>query len=289
VSQAQRLCFRTEDGLELVADAYGDAGDPPVLLQHGGGQTRHAWGGTARALAARGWYAVAVDLRGHGDSGWASDGDYTLQRYGQDALAVARQLGRPPAAVGASLGGLASLMATSLAQEAETRPFSAVVLVDITPRMNLQGAANVIGFMSENLEEGFASLDEAADAIAAYLPRRPRPRSLDGLRKNLRQGDDGRWRWHWDPRFVSGSKRPGVGLLAGDLERAAEQLDVPTLLVRGRLSELVDEELARDFLSRVPHARYVDVSEAGHMVAGDRNDAFTEAVAEFLEELPVRV
>jgi len=288
VSEPRTLRFRTDDGIELVADAYGNPGDPPVLLQHGGGQTRYAWGGTARALAARGWHAVALDLRGHGDSGWAPDGDYTLQRYGQDSLAVARQLGRPPAVVGASLGGLAALMATTLAADAETRPFAAVVLVDITPRMNLEGAAHIIGFMSEKLEEGFASLDEAADAIAAYLPHRPRPRSLEGLRKNLRQREDGRWRWHWDPRFVAGGKRPGVGVLAGDLERAAERLDVPTLLVRGHRSELVDEELARDFLKRVPHARYVDVSEAGHMVAGDRNDVFTEAVAGFLDEIPGR-
>lgn len=277
-----RRTFRVDDGVSLVADAWGDPGAQTVILQHGGGQTRHAWGGTARTLAARGWHAVTVDLRGHGESDWSPDGDYTLERYARDTLALTRCFGRPPAVVGASLGGLAALLATGMTEGA---PFSAVVLVDITPRMDVQGAANVLGFMRERAEEGFASLEEAADAIAAYLPHRPRPRDLSGLRKNLRRGADGRWRWHWDPRFL-GSRGPGVEIRQGTLDAATRALAVPTLLVRGRLSELVSEEHARAFLEAAPHARYVDVSEAGHMVAGDRNDAFTEAVAAFLEELP---
>jgi pimeloyl-ACP methyl ester carboxylesterase len=281
MSAPHRYRYTMDDGVTLVADAWGNASQPTVLLQHGGGQTRHAWGGTARALAARGWHAVTVDLRGHGESDWSPDGDYTLERYARDTLALAGDLGRRPAVVGASLGGLAALLGTGLS---EGSPFAAVVLVDITPRMDVQGATNVLGFMRERAEEGFATLEEAADAIAAYLPHRPRPRDLSGLRKNLRQGEDRRWRWHWDPRFL-GARGPGVALRQGALDAATRRLAVPTLLVRGRLSELVNEEHAREFLAAVPHARYVDVSEAGHMVAGDRNDVFTEAVASFLDPL----
>ena len=280
--ESEQRQFRTDDGLTLVADTYGDPEAPPVLLLHGGGQTRHAWGGTARALAEAGWYGVALDQRGHGDSDWCPEGDYRLDRYSRDALQVARALATPPVAVGASLGGLASLLASG----AEGPPaLAAVVLVDITPRMNYEGAANILGFMGERLEEGFATLEEAADAIAAYLPHRPRPKDLSGLRKNLRLHDDGRYRWHWDPKFVVGERPPGIDMSQERMLDAARNLDVPAMLVRGRMSELVDEQAAREFRELVPHAHYVDVSGAAHMVAGDRNDAFTQAVTGFLATL----
>jgi pimeloyl-ACP methyl ester carboxylesterase len=278
-----RCRFTTDDGLTLVADAYGEPEAPPVLLQHGGGQTRHSWRGTARALAERGFHAVALDLRGHGDSDWDPAGDYRFERYARDTMDVARALGRPPAVVGASLGGLAALLACG---SGEGPRFAALVLVDITPRMDERGASAVLSFMREHVEEGFASLEDAADVIARYLPHRPRPRDLSGLRKNLRLGQDGRWRWHWDPAFVQG-RGPGTPGRADQLERldeAARALRLPTLLVRGRMSELVSEEAAREFLRTVPHAAYEDVSGAGHMVAGDRNDAFTTAVLRFLGE-----
>jgi len=90
-----RRTFTTTDGLTLVGAAVGDERRPPVLLMHGGGQTRHAWGGTARALAARGWYALAVDLRGHGDSDWAPDGTYALDAHARDMATLARGCAQP--------------------------------------------------------------------------------------------------------------------------------------------------------------------------------------------------
>lgn len=276
------LSFRTDDGLRLVASAWGDPDAPTVLFQHGGGQTRHSWKGSAEALAAQGWYAISLDLRGHGDSDWDPAANYSLRRYGRDCVCVASALGRPPVVVGASLGGISALLG---GHEAEGSPFAALVLVDVTPRMDLGGAAKIMGFMSERALEGFASLEEAADAIAAYLPHRPRPKTLDGLEKNLRRREDGRWYWHWDPAFMTGRSTPGLALRQQDLLDAARGLSIPALLVRGRMSELVGEEHAREFLELVPHAKYADVSGAGHMVAGDENDAFTEAVARFLSDL----
>jgi len=264
-------------GLTLVGDAYGAPDAPPVLLLHGGGQTRHAWGGTATALAAAGWYAVALDLRGHGESEWAADGDYRLDAFAADLRAVAGALGRPTAVVGASLGGLAALVA-----ELDAAPVAAaLVLVDIAPRVQPKGVERIVSFMTSS-PDGFASLEEAADAVAAYVRHRPRPQDLDGLRKNLRLGADGRYRWHWDPRMMTGEKAINARTEAERLERGAAALRVPTLLVRGRMSDVVGEEEARHFLALVPHAAYVDVSGAGHMVAGDRNDRFTRAVVGFL-------
>jgi non-heme chloroperoxidase len=272
------VTFRVAGALTLVGDAYGSPTAPPVLLLHGGGQTRHAWGGTAAALARAGWYAIALDLRGHGDSDWAADGDYRLETFAADLRAVLAALARPTVVVGASLGGLAALLAEGQAPGAVS---AAVVLVDIAPRVQPAGVERIVSFMTSR-PDGFASLEEAADAIAAFAAHRPRPKDLAGLRKNLRLGADGRYRWHWDPRMMTGERRIDARAESDRLERAAAALRVPALLVRGRMSDVVSEEDAQHFLAVAPHACYVDVSGAGHMVAGDRNDRFTHAVVDFL-------
>ncbi|HNH94755.1 MAG TPA: alpha/beta hydrolase [Microthrixaceae bacterium] len=287
---ATRTDLIGSDGLRLAADVAGPDDGPTVVLLHGGGQTRHSWAGTWRYLADHGWRAWTVDLRGHGDSEWSGDGDYQLQAFAADTTAVAgavtAETGRPPVLVGASLGGLSALVAVAEAdpQDGLAR---ALVLVDVAHRLESAGTDRIGAFMTGNLD-GFESLDEAADVIAAYNPHRPRPTNLDGLAKNLRQGPDGRWRWHWDPRFVSGkfgaADETRATIVGPDLlERSADALRVPTLLVRGRSSDLLSEEGARDFLARVPHAEFADVAGAGHMVVGDRNEVFNSAVLEFLD------
>jgi len=273
--------FTGKNGVRIVADFYGDPTAPPILLLHGGGQTRHAWGATARALGEAGWHAIALDLRGHGDSDWDPHGDYSLEAFVDDLLAIVAELGRPPVLVGASLGGLAAMLgAGEIAPEA----FRAVVVVDVAPKTEPEGVERIVSFMGSN-RDGFATIEEAADAVASYLPHRPRPASLDGLRKNLRLRDDGRYRWHWDPAFMHGDRRVQASRDPDRMNRAARGLRVPTLLVRGRMSDVLSEDGARHFLELVPHARYVDVSGAGHMVAGDENDAFTEAVIDFVGDL----
>lgn len=279
--------FVGRDGNRLASDAAGDPADPPAILLHGGGQTRHSWGTTLGALADKGWRAYAVDLRGHGDSEWAADGDYTLDAFAGDVLAITRQLGAAPALVGASLGGIASLAA--IGEHTDENVARALVLVDVAPRMEEQGRMRIGTFMMEHMESGFGSLDEVADAIQRYNPHRPRPSDLGGLAKNLRERD-GRWYWHWDPEFIGGrlggADETRASLVdPARLKLAAAALTVPTLLVRGRVSDLLSEEGARELLELVPHAQMVDVAGAGHMVAGDRNDLFNEAVVTFLESV----
>jgi pimeloyl-ACP methyl ester carboxylesterase len=276
------------DRLILAADAYGPDDGPPVLLFHGGGQTRHAWGGTARMLGDKGWRATTVDLRGHGDSEWAGpEAGYSLDAFAADVRAVAAGQSQPPVLIGASLGGLSSLVAIAEAP-AGTTVASGLVLVDVAPRLEEEGIARIAEFMLGNLD-GFASLDDVADAVAAYNPHRPRPSDLSGLRKNVRLHDDGRWYWHWDPRFLLGGRTDEPRSLRSEdrLDDAARALTLPTLLIRGRQSDVLSEDGARHLMSLVPHAGYIDVAGAGHMVAGDRNDAFNDAVVEFLrQELP---
>ena len=283
--------FKGASGNTLVGDVYGENG-PPVLLLHGGGQTRHAWKKTGELIAQMGRTAYAVDQRGHGDSEWVKDGAYQYEDFAADARALAdtltKQSGVHPVAVGASLGGMAALLANGTAPNGD-QVFSALVLVDITPRVDNDGVAKIQGFMRAQLREGFGSIAEAADAVAAYLPHRPRPPSHEGLKKNLRLHPDGRWRWHWDPRFLEGNRRigPGSAEVEQMLVDAARRITIPTLLVRGASSELVGEEHAKDFLKLVSHATYVDVTGARHMVAGDRNDQFANAIESFLSELKI--
>lgn len=277
----QPIVLAGRGGHALAADAYGDPARPPVLLLHGGGQTRFAWGGTAQALARSGWHAISMDLRGHGESTWAPDKDYSVDAFVEDLRCVVEGLRAPPVLVGASLGGIASLIAEG---EAHASIASALVLVDIAPKIEVGGAVRIIQFM-QNKPEGFASLEEAADAVAAYLPHRQRPSDLRGLERNLRRTPEGRWRWHWDPAFLEPGHGPRPGQDTDRMRHAARKLQVPTLLVRGGLSDLLSEEGAREFLALVPHARFADVTDAGHMVAGDRNDRFTAAVIAFLETL----
>lgn len=284
MSSASTVEFVVRGGLRLRASECGDSGGASVLLLHGGGQTRHSWHVTTEHLGANGWHAVALDLRGHGDSDWAPDGDYSIEAFADDVIEVAARLDRP-VLVGASLGGSSSLAA--LGRTADDPCGRALVLVDIAPSIEMSGVRRIGRFMTEHATSGFASLEEVADAVHAYNPHRPRPSDLSGLRKNVRQRDDGRWYWHWDPKFVVGKFGDDEtrAVRSTMLEDAARSLRVPTLLVRGRHSDLLSEEGARQFLQMAPAAEYADVGGAGHMVAGDRNDAFNDAVVGFLSRL----
>jgi pimeloyl-ACP methyl ester carboxylesterase len=271
------------DGVRIVADRQGDPQARAVVFLHGGGQTRRSWGRAAAAVAKRGWQAITIDLRGHGDSDWSTEGDYRVVSFAADVAEVLRGLPEKPVLVGASLGGFTSML---LAGEISPGIASAVVLVDIVPNMEQSGANRIHNFMSDKVESGFGSLEEVADAIAEYNPHRPRPTDLNGLTTNLRRRGD-RWYWHWDPQFISGSAAfPPFEVTDPDRMHAAVEAilrrGVPMLLIRGQVSDLVSQERADEFLARFPQVEFTDVRGAGHMVAGDRNDVFAGAVLDFL-------
>ncbi len=270
--------FNLPSGMSIVADVSGPEGGPSVILLHGGGQTRHSWKKCLTALAKRGYHACSMDARGHGESGWAKDGNYQLAAMVEDLTGLVSQFGGAPALVGASMGGLTALAALGEGKCGA----SALILVDVTPRIDQEGAQRIGQFMASN-PDGFASLEDVADAISAYNPHRERPTSLDGLRRNLTERD-GRFYWHWDPAFL-GSKQFSTEHLEEQLDQAARNITVPTLLVRGGVSDLVGEDQVNHFRAIMPHAEYLNVAGAGHMVAGDRNDAFNAGVIAFLNRI----
>jgi pimeloyl-ACP methyl ester carboxylesterase len=265
-------------GVKLVADVTGDPAAQPVLLMHGGGQTRFSWSAATLELGRRGYHAVSLDLRGHGESDWAPGGAYDLSNYRDDVLRVIDTLPATPVIVGASLGGMTGMLAIG---ETGRTVAKGLVLVDITPRVEPEGVRRIHDFMTGNLD-GFENLEQVADAIAAYNPHRPRPKRLDGLMKNLRKRE-GRFFWHWDPAMLHRPENDMSGRWHR-VDDAARNIKVPTLLVKGSESDIVSDETVAHMVELMPHADYVDITGAGHMVAGDRNDAFNSAIFSFLEK-----
>lgn len=280
-NSGQTVEFRGTNELALVADEWNRdtasaAERPTILMLHGGGQNRFSWKNTGQVLADHGFHVIALDARGHGDSDRAPDADYSVDSLSADVLRVLEQIGRPVVLIGASMGGLTSIL---VAKEAGPAVVTKLVLVDVVPRFEKDGSARIRDFMFSNVD-GFDNLEQAADAIAGYLPHRKRPKNLDGLKKNLRFRD-GRWFWHWDPAFLTAPKDDPFGRVER-LEQAAIDLTIPILLIRGKLSDVVSAEGVQDFLAKVPGAEFVELSDAGHTAAGDDNDAFSEAVVSFV-------
>jgi non-heme chloroperoxidase len=268
--------FTTSTGVSLAIESWGPASGLPVLFLHGGGQTRHSWKQTARLVASHsGYQSITLDLRGHGDSDYAQDGNYRLDRFVDDIADVVAFFSRAPVFVGASLGGIISLL---LVGERGVGA-SGIILVDVAPRVEVAGVNRILSFMQSH-QNGFDSLEEAAAAVENYLPHRKRPLDISGLEKNLRKDDDGRYRWRWDNRILR-----NVEIEEERLWAAARSITIPLLLLRGVLSDVVSKEAVAEFLRVVSHARHIDITDAAHTVAGDSNTAFTEAVLSFLKDL----
>ena len=268
------------DGLQLAVEVWRPSGSPTLLFAHGFGQTRGAWRSTAEALAGQGYRCVTFDSRGHGESGRVPGGDYHMEQFVGDLRLLAHAELSKPILVGASMGGLLGLM---VAGEIDPQAFRALVLVDITPRWETKGVERILAFMQAH-PDGFASYEDAAEQIAAYLPHRAERKSEDQLRPLLREGADGRLRWHWDPALLGGliseSERYQPRLMA-----AAAKVGVPVLLLSGGRSDVVSSDTVEEFLRLVPHAEHVELPRATHMVASDANDAFTREITRFVGEL----
>ncbi|WP_404477265.1 alpha/beta fold hydrolase [Novosphingobium sp. BL-52-GroH] len=261
-------------GPTLAADAYGDPAAPPVCFFHGGGQSRRSWTGSARRVAQAGYHALTFDLRGHGDSHWADDGDYLLDAYARDVEAILAALGRPAALVGASRGGQAALVGGSRHPEL----VRLIMLADVSPYMHDGGVEAIRGFFRAS-EAGFASLGEAADALHHHLGR-PRLADPSGLARSMREAG-GRLFWRWDPRTADPRflhpPSEGEALIA-----AAHRVSSPVVLVRAELSDIVSAESVRKFRELTPSLEVEVAKGAGHMFTGDRNDAFADRLLHHL-------
>jgi len=250
-----------------------------VLLVHGGAQSRRAWDVGVGMLSRAGYRSIAIDMRGHGDSDWAPDGNYALEHWAEDLTQVVTLLAqddpRPVAVVGASRGGQSALL-TAVALPALV---SCAVLIDVTPQNDESGVALIRSFLQRSAE-GFDSVRECADSVADFM-KRPRRSSVSGLARILRQDADGRWFWRWDPRMADSRfvRPPSEQIL---MEEAARNVRVPVLLVRAGMSELVRAQDVEHFRALLPTLEVEEVPGIPHMITGDSNAAFLPAVIAFL-------
>ncbi|HYG27875.1 MAG TPA: alpha/beta fold hydrolase [Caulobacteraceae bacterium] len=262
-------------GVRLAVQVWGSVQDPPVVLVHGGGESREAWSAVAEALAAAGRYVLAYDLRGHGDSEWARDGRYDLSAHVGDLSAVLAHLDRRPVIIGAAMGGLIALTAVGESGELQA---SGLILADAAISLDGFGVSGIAERLILNAI-GFNCLEEAATSAAALRPHRATP-SLSAITRELRMDEAGRLRWRWDPAFIKAIDAKGS---LPRLKAAAAKVRLPTLIVRGAEGEVVSLESARRLRNMIEGAELVDAPAPGHLSAGDHADEFNAIVLEFLE------
>ncbi|MGW8202260.1 alpha/beta fold hydrolase [Sphingomonas bisphenolicum] len=279
---SNRFTFTSHDGLELVGDVDGPSGGATVVMLHGGGQTRHSWAESMRRLAHLGYRTVSYDARGHGESEWSPVGDYAFPSLAADLNCLLKIVGRPVTIIGASMGGMTGFHAVATSDEPI---IDALVMIDIALRPAAAGVEKIQTFMRGNLD-GFQSLEEAAAAVAAYNPEKRSRANPKGLLKNLRLRENGRFYWHWDPRLLDASPTSEPPSVGTSLVELSHKVTVPTLLVRGDHSDVVDEESIAEMVSLIPQTEVYTVKGAGHMVVGDNNDHFISGVISFLERQP---
>ncbi len=268
--------FRRGDGGRLKAEQWGeeDAG-PALVFLHGGGQNRHAWRATAERFAAQGYTTLIVDQRGHGESERARTSTYVVDEMADDVVRICRTLRTPPVLVGASMGGILSLIA-----EGELAPGScrALVLVDVVPEVTRSGIQRVHDFFRASAG-GFADRRQAHRVLTTYaVHREPTPAST---RRNLEMGPDGRWYWHWDPDFA---RTVDVFHDGQRMQRALQRVAVPVLVLRGEHSDIVPASAVADLHSLNQRIRVAEVPGATHMITAESNDTFADVIESFLRE-----
>jgi non-heme chloroperoxidase len=254
---------------------WGSTDKPPLVLLHGMGQTCHTWDFFAEAMSPH-FHVMAFDQRGHGDSDWAHDRDYSRTAMVGDVAAFTHALGLERFLLaGMSMGGMNSIcFAAEHAQRVE-----ALIVVDIGPRIEKEGVRHIRDFMSNHRE--FVDLDEAAAIIHRFNPRRP----LEAVRNftcvyNLKQLPSGRWTWKYDSYFSDAHRVPDARM-HDQLAEAARRVRCPTLLVKGAESDVFSLEGAREFQTLIPDAEFSLVPGAGHSVMGDNPAGFETAVRQF--------
>ncbi|MCI0440578.1 MAG: alpha/beta hydrolase [Chloroflexi bacterium] len=273
--------FINANGLRFHYLEWGDAGSPPVLLLHGFAQTCHSWDFVALSLCDR-FRVIALDQRGHGDSDWAPDGDYSPETQQKDIHAIVQALDiKDMLLMGLSMGGRNSF--TYAASHPER--VRALVIVDAGPENRRDGGTNIRNFVSQDDE--LDSVDEFVQRVLRYNPRRDPVQVRGSIMHNLKQLPSGKWTWKYDKRLRSPERRFGQQDLAVTqrLWGYLESLKCPTLVVRGAQSDVIAMETAEAMHQRIPNGRLATVERAGHLVMGDNPAGFEKVVTAFLAEL----
>lgn len=267
------------DGRQVHYLEWGHAPLPGLVCLHGGGQTAYMYEDLGAAAGDR-YHVLAPDLPGHGDSD-------PVGEMGRHAVAVTipplmAQFGIGRAVlVGGSFGGIVSLTLGA----AHPDLVAGVVLIDVGHQLEEEGVRRIIEFMQAH--ESFGSLEEAAEAVGAYLPQRKNVRP-ERLSRNLRQRPDGRWVWKHrmgrPPAELRERSRDWRAVLAG-LDEDAARLSCPALVLRGAASDVLSDKGAEEIAALIPGARLATVAQAGHLAAGDNPESTVALISGFLRDI----
>jgi esterase len=255
---------------------WGERDAPPIVLLHGGHQSAHSWDLVSLHLA-REYRVLALDQRGHGDSEWARDVEYSNHTMALDALAFLDAMGlEKPILIGHSMGGRNSMILT----KHHPGRLHALVIVDVGPEVSDRGRAAIAGFVQENQE--FEDLEHFVANVRKYDPYRPREHIERTVKYNMLRRADGKFVSKCD----SNPRRLGIVRGQGPLENIsledARAFDLPVLLVRGERSNILAPDAAERFRDALPHGRLVTVPNCGHNVHGQNTLGFIAALGEFL-------
>ncbi len=269
--------FVEANGLRMHYLDWGNPSKPDMLLLHGFAQTCHSWDFVALAFSDR-FHVVTLDQRGHGDTDWAPDGDYSPETQQQDIHAFVQAAGLTDLVImGLSMGGR-NAFTYAASHPDDTR---ALVIVDAGPENMRSGSQNIRQFVQQDDE--LDSVDAFVERVLRYNPRRDPVQLRGSLAHNLKQLPSGKWTWKYD-RLLRGPSR-SMQQDPGAVERLwsyLEGLACPTLVVRGAESDIMDMDMAGSMHERIPNGRLATVPNAGHLVMGDNPSGFEHAVSDFL-------
>jgi pimeloyl-ACP methyl ester carboxylesterase len=254
---------------------WGNAGRHPIVLVHGSRLHAHVWNHFSHRFRDR-FHIVAIDQRGHGDSGWCARGRYDLEDFYEDlrAVVVARGLKRFTL-IGHSLGGRVSMLYASRHHPELER----LVLVDITPGRPAVAAGTNISRVTETpAPRDFESEAQAITYLGKLLSRAPAQVIEDSVRYGMRKAASGRYTWKYDPAIL---KRAPAPL---DLWGMVKSIPTPTLLQYGSHSNVVSPALAEQLRQTMPQCTVERIDNAGHALFTDQPDAFAGSVERFLTE-----
>lgn len=252
---------------------WGDPGEAPLLLLHGIGQTARTWAYFATAMQHH-YRVIAADQRGHGESSWAPDGDYSPAAHARDLDALIERLNLEHfALVGFSMGGRNAMWL----MERHPAKVRRLVLIDAGPERPHSGGSQARQFLSG--PDILGTVEDFVERAIRFNPRRSREALRESLLHNLRRLPDGRWTWKYDPALRGPNRQTYPW---GDLWPVLAKIVCPTLVVRGAESPVLPAEQAARMVEVIPDARIITISASGHTVMGDNPLEFEAKVKVFL-------
>ncbi|MBM3942134.1 MAG: alpha/beta hydrolase [SAR202 cluster bacterium] len=258
------------NGMKFHYLEWGNSSSPIILMLHGGSQQAHSWDFISLPLSEH-YHVLALDQRGHGDSDWASDGDYTIEAHQRDIDGFVQGMKlRNFHLIGHSMGGRNSYVWASR----HPKTLRSLVIVDTGPEAQHRGRNRIQNF--RELPDELDTLEEFASRVQEYTGR-SREQVLGSLQYSIRQRPDGKWSWKYDKALrTPGLRQPQW--TPEQLWEAVARIDCPTLVVRGGDSDIFADATMQKMQQVIPNCSTVTVPRAGHLVAGDNPVDFLKAV-----------